>query len=256
MNAGKSAYTKVPTKAAEDSVEGHGMTILASAETTDEDEADPEHKDKLNQEGPINHSSIFKLAVVEVIANFSVSVGFYIVGSGMYQVIYSSVVIWCAILSYVTMGRTLTTTQWVAIVGTSIGLAISAMGNTAPKGDATSAPLLILGMIITLSGTFFYSCVYVFSDHILSQQVPGPSPIRVCSYVGAYCSVLSILWILGYTLPRFHELIQVNPEVTMQSVAGMYALLVIASATHAWNYYELIGRTGNVAEARKEVRIR
>lgn len=53
----------------------------------------------------------------------------------MYQVIYSSVVIWCAILSYVTMGRTLTTMQWVAIVGTSIGLAISAMGNTAPKGD-------------------------------------------------------------------------------------------------------------------------
>lgn len=59
------------------------MTILASAETTDEDEADPEHKDKLNQEGPINHSSIFKLAVAEVIANFSVSVGFYIVGSGV-----------------------------------------------------------------------------------------------------------------------------------------------------------------------------
>lgn len=63
--------------------------------------------------------------------------------------------------------------------------------------------------------------------------------------------MLSILWILGYTLPRFDELIQVNPEVTMQSVAGMYALLVISSATHAWNYYELIGRTGNVSELTK-----
>jgi drug/metabolite transporter (DMT)-like permease len=52
----------------------------------------------------------------------------------MYQVIYSSVVIWCAILSYFTMGRTLTTTQWVAIMGTSVGLAISAMGNTS-QGD-------------------------------------------------------------------------------------------------------------------------
>jgi hypothetical protein len=91
------------------------------------------------------------------------------------------------------------------------------------------------------------ACVYVFSDHILSQQVPGPSPIRVCSYVGAYCSVLSILWILGYTLPRFDELIHVNPEVSMQSVFGMYGLLILASATHAWNYYELISRTGNVS---------
>lgn len=91
------------------------------------------------------------------------------------------------------------------------------------------------------------ACVYVFSDHILSQQVPGPSPIRVCSYVGAYCTVLSVIWIMVYTVPRFDELIHVNPDVSMQSVAGMYALLIVASATHAWNYYELIGRTGNVS---------
>lgn len=105
---------------------------------------------------------------------------------------------------------------------------------------------------------FFQSiaCVYVFSDHILSQQVPGPSPIRVCSYVGAYCSVLSILWILGYTLPRFDELIHVNPEVSMQSVFGMYGLLILASATHAWNYYELIGRTGNVSVEQCESSVR
>lgn len=95
------------------------------------------------------------------------------------------------------------------------------------------------------------ACVYVFSDHILSQQVPGPSPIRVCSYVGAYCTVLSVIWIMVYTVPRFDELIHVNPDVPMQSVAGMYALLIVASATHAWNYYELIGRTGNVSNAGK-----
>jgi hypothetical protein len=92
------------------------------------------------------------------------------------------------------------------------------------------------------------ACVYVFSDHILSKQVPGPSPIRVCSYVGAYSTMLSLIWIMIYTVPRFNELIHVNPELSMQSVAGMYALLILASATHAWNYYELIGRTGNVSD--------
>ncbi|KAG2176518.1 hypothetical protein INT44_007181 [Umbelopsis vinacea] len=245
MNSRKQAYTKLPTKSEDDSVEGHGMTIISTVDINGEED-DPEHKSKLSQEGPIHHKSIFKLACVEVVANFTVSVGFYLVGSGMYQVIYSSVVIWCAILSYLTMGRTLTPTQWVAIMGTSVGLAISAMGNTS-QGDATSAPLLIFGMILTLSGTFFYSCVYVFSDHILSQQVPGPSPIRVCSYVGAYCTVLSVIWISVYTIPRFDELIHVSPDVSMQSIAGMYGLLILASATHAWNYYELIGRTGNVA---------
>ncbi|CAM0136678.1 hypothetical protein VKS41_003486 [Umbelopsis sp. WA50703] len=247
MNSARSSYTPLAVKSEDDSLEGHGMTIIATAETTLHDDDDPDQKGKLIHEGPVNHRSVFKLACIEVIANFSVSVGFYIVGSGMYQVIYSSVVIWCAILSYLTMGRTLTPLQWMAIVGTSIGLAISAMGNTSPAGDSTSAPLLVIGMFVTLSGTFMYSCVYVFSDHILSQQVPGPSPIRVCSYVGAYCSVLSIIWISVYTIPKFNELIHINPEVSMQSVYGMYVLLIIASATHAWNYYELIGLTGNVA---------
>ncbi|KAJ2958699.1 hypothetical protein NQZ79_g5731 [Umbelopsis isabellina] len=231
MNSARSNYTPLPVKSEDDILEGHGMTIIATAETNLHDDEDPDQKSKLIHEGPINHRSVFKLACIEVIANFSVSVGFYIVGSGMYQVIYSSVVIWCAILSYLTMGRTLTPLQWMAIVGTSIGLAISALGNTSPAGDSTSAPLLIIGMFVTLSGTFMYSCVYVFSDHILSQQVPGPSPIRVCSV---------------YTVPKFNELIHVNPEVSMQSVYGMYGLLIIASATHAWNYYELIGLTGNV----------
>ena len=53
----------------------------------------------------------------------------------MYQVIYSSVVIWCAILSYFIMGRMLTTVQWFAIFGTSVGLAVSAIGNTSPAAD-------------------------------------------------------------------------------------------------------------------------
>jgi hypothetical protein len=59
--------------------------------------------------------------------------------------------------------------------------------------------------------------------------------------------VLSIIWISVYTIPKFNELIHINPEVSMQSVYGMYVLLIIASATHAWNYYELIGLTGNVS---------
>lgn len=45
----------------------------------------------------------------------------------MYQVIYSSVVIWCAILTWLFMGRALATIQWIAIIGTSIGLGVSSL---------------------------------------------------------------------------------------------------------------------------------
>lgn len=53
----------------------------------------------------------------------------------MYQVIYSSVVIWCAILTYFLMGRDLSKLQWIAIFGTSAGLALSSMGNFTNAGD-------------------------------------------------------------------------------------------------------------------------
>ncbi|KAG0169539.1 hypothetical protein DFQ30_003525 [Apophysomyces sp. BC1015] len=78
-------------------------------------------------EGPVPHRSIIKLAILDVIGNFCVTVGFSMIGSGMYQVIYSSVVIWCAILNFLFMNRHISKLQWVAIFGSSAGLAISSL---------------------------------------------------------------------------------------------------------------------------------
>ncbi|CAO3591523.1 unnamed protein product [Absidia cylindrospora] len=198
-------------------------------------------------EGKIEHSAIIKLSVLDVIANFCVTVGFAIIGSGMYQVIYSSVVIWCAILTYFLMGRTLTKIQWVAIFGTSAGLAICSlgtMGNT--SDDLDNTPLLMLGTLLTLGGTFFYSCIYVYSDYVLSKQSPPPLPARICCYIGMYSTVISLIWISVYTLPRYDQLLHIN-NASKEMVWAMYLMVTIANGTHSWNYYELIDRTGSVA---------
>jgi drug/metabolite transporter (DMT)-like permease len=55
----------------------------------------------------------------------------------MYQVIYSSVVIWCAILTFLFMNRRLSKLQWFAIFGTSAGLAISSLGNFSSSDTAS-----------------------------------------------------------------------------------------------------------------------
>ncbi|KAK4509276.1 uncharacterized protein ATC70_007626 [Mucor velutinosus] len=204
------------------------------------------------EEGPIPHKSVIKLAVLDVFANFCVTVGFAIVGSGMYQVIYSSVVIWCALLTWLFMKRTLSTMQWIAIFGTSAGLAISSMDNftSSAEVDAQSAAkttILMFGTLMTLGGTFFYSCVYVYSDYIMSQQKPPPLPARICFYSGIYTSIISLVWISLYTLPRFDQLIHLKEGTTMDSVWFIYLLVVVANASHSWNYYELIDRTGSVA---------
>lgn len=67
--------------------------------------------------------------------------------------------IWCAILTYIFMGRTLTRLQWIAIFGTSAGLALSSFGNFGINGDNEEdqgAAKLMLGTIMTMGGTFFY----------------------------------------------------------------------------------------------------
>lgn len=81
----------------------------------------------MKEEGPIPHFPIIKLASLDIISSFALTIGFSIIGSGMYQVIYSSVVIWCAIFTWFFMGRALSRIQWMAIIGTSIGLGISSL---------------------------------------------------------------------------------------------------------------------------------
>ncbi|CAI2181167.1 10176_t:CDS:2 [Funneliformis geosporum] len=105
----------------------------------------------------VNYKMIIAASFLDVIANFALTIGFFYVGSGMYQVIYSSVVIWCAILSFFLLGRKLSLLQSVSIVGVSVGLALSAFG------------------------------INQISDRILSACTPDtrpPSPEKVCFLVG------------------------------------------------------------------------
>lgn len=95
------------------------------------------------------------------------------------------------------------------------------------------------------------ACLYVYSDHILSRQVPPPLPARVCFMSGLYSTALSLIWVAVYTLPRFDQLIHVHDEVSNAEVLSMYAFVTVSNALHSWNYYELIERTGNVSKGDK-----
>ncbi|CAO3702012.1 unnamed protein product [Rhizopus stolonifer] len=206
------------------------------------------HEDGSNYiEGPIQHASVIKLAILDVLANSCVTLGFSIIGSGMYQVIYSSVVIWCAILTFLIMNKRLSTLQWIAIFGTSAGLALSSLDSMSDSREEAKTGILMFGTLMTLGGTFFYSCAYVYSDFIMSKQVPPPLPARVCCYAGMYASLISLLWISVYTLPRYDQLIHIKPGTSHGQVVQVYLLVIASNSLHSWNYYELIDRTGSVA---------
>ncbi|KAI8981714.1 hypothetical protein BDF20DRAFT_818337 [Mycotypha africana] len=173
------------------------------------------------EEGPVSHKSVIKLACMDIVANFCV-----------------------------TVGRSLSILQWIAIFGTTVGLAVSSMDNFSNTGTSSNNPhatVLMFGTLMTLGGTFGYSCVYVYSDYMMSQYNPPPLPARICSYVGMYTSLLSLVWIGVYTMPQFDKLIHIKEGVSTVTVMYMYILVTISNACHSWNYYELIDRTGSVS---------
>ncbi|KAG9070043.1 hypothetical protein KI688_009373 [Linnemannia hyalina] len=199
------------------------------------------------------HWPVIQVAVMDVIANAMVTVGFFYVGSGMYQVIYSSIVIWCAILTRIFLSRKLNNIQWVAIFGVTIGLAISAVGtvqDASPDGPVQSWIEKSFGALVTLGATFLYACVYVLSDKVLSTTKPTPIPEKVCSMVGGYASLLTFLYLCVHTFPNWKtEVMDViaNRQGSTVGILLVYPLLVISSMLHSLNYYVLLSRINNIA---------
>ncbi|CAG8504523.1 15995_t:CDS:2, partial [Dentiscutata heterogama] len=225
-----------------------------------------------NQNEVVNYYLIIAASLLDITANFALTIGFFYVGSGMFQVIYSSVVIWCAILSFIFLGRKLLFVQSLCIFGVFIGLALSALGiyqdqgdqhSTPPPATATGPTLLhsfnmsstMFGMILTSFATFGYACVYVVSDQIFivraSNELP-PSPEKACFLVGSCCSCLSILYIIFYTIPNWNSL--VTDEIAKKAehtstftIVTIYLMLIFASFIHNLAYYQLIKQIGNVS---------
>ncbi|KAI8362376.1 hypothetical protein B0O80DRAFT_435745 [Mortierella sp. GBAus27b] len=200
------------------------------------------------------HWPVIQVAVMDVVANALVTIGFFYVGSGMYQVIYSSIVIWCAILTRIFLARKLNNVQWLAIVGVTIGLAISAVG-TVQDVSPDDGPVQTwleksFGALITLGATFLYACVYVLSDKVLSTFKPKPIPEKVCSMVGGYASLLTFVYLCVYTFPKWQtEVVDVvhAHHGSWVSIVLVYPLVTISSMLHSLNYYVLISRINSVA---------
>ncbi|KAG0202294.1 hypothetical protein BGX28_005151 [Mortierella sp. GBA30] len=200
------------------------------------------------------HWPVIQVAVMDVIANALVTVGFFYVGSGMYQVIYSSIVIWCAILTRIFLSRKLNNVQWVAIVGVTFGLAISAIGTvqevSPDDGPVQSWLEKSFGALVTLGATFLYACVYVLSDKVLSTFQPKPIPEMVCSMVGGYASLLTFIYLCLHTIPQWKtEVLDVveTHNGNWSEILLIYPLLTISSLLHALNYYVLLSRINNIA---------
>ncbi|CAG8558221.1 28688_t:CDS:2 [Racocetra persica] len=215
----------------------------------------------------VNYCFIFAISLLEIMANFTLTLGLFYVGSGTYQVIHSSIIIWCAILSFLFLGRKLSRVQSLCVIGVCIGIFISSLGISKNSIVAITTepiifnsyhiPLTMIGLILTSLATFGSACVYVILDQLLTTiRVPNelpPSPAKACFLIGTINSCLAMIYIVMYTIPNWKVLIIEEIEKKSQHVNTFiiiisYLMLILASFFHNFAAYWVVKHLGDIGQ--------
>nr|KAJ3414560.1 hypothetical protein HK105_001734 [Polyrhizophydium stewartii] len=121
------------TKAASLSALGGAEAAAAAASSSSSSSSSALH----GSDASPNHALLIALSIPDVLGSILLNIGLFYVGSGSYQVIYSSVIIFTAIFSLIFMRRRMSRAQWLSIIVITLGLSISAWG---PGGSDFGAP--------------------------------------------------------------------------------------------------------------------
>ncbi|KAJ3054286.1 hypothetical protein HK097_002168 [Rhizophlyctis rosea] len=191
--------------------------------------------------------TIFGVSTLDVLGNVILMVGMFYVGSGLYQVIYSSVIVFTALLSKCFLRRTMSWAQWAAIFAITGGLSLTALErperNTKRSEDHTPHPeTQPIGFILTILGTAIYAIVYILNDHILSTNPTTFPPRKLCVQVGSTSTLLTTLIMLLVSLDTVLAM-----PLTDSSVIFGYVILILSALFHNLTYFELLEGTGAVA---------
>eukprot|EP00287_Rhodomonas_sp_CCMP768_P028480 CAMPEP_0202856250 /NCGR_PEP_ID=MMETSP1389-20130828/91935_1 /ASSEMBLY_ACC=CAM_ASM_000865 /TAXON_ID=302021 /ORGANISM="Rhodomonas sp., Strain CCMP768" /LENGTH=450 /DNA_ID=CAMNT_0049534895 /DNA_START=162 /DNA_END=1515 /DNA_ORIENTATION=- len=199
--------------------------------------------------GPSATSSqaILGCASADVFANVSCMVGLQFVGSGIFQVLYASVVCFTALLSKAFLGKSPSALQWSGIFAIAAGLCLTSHGS-APAHLQTDTGLVLMGIGITLVGCVGYASTYVMVESILSRG-NSIEPQRLCVCVGAFGTLVHLAYMSSYTFPYFDQLIMQNIAAKggdLKTVLMLYSTLVLSAFIHNWNYFFLLRHSGAV----------
>lgn len=115
------------------------------------------------------------VAILDVAGHSILTVGLFLVGSGFYQVIFSSVIVFAAIYNRVFLKRSMPYMSWAAVFLITFGLAVNVLGagKLHVKGKVhqlDETHRLVIGFAVTLAGTAIFSGVYTLNDALMSSS--------------------------------------------------------------------------------------
>ena len=178
-------------------------------------------------EGRLSCSLTLKTALVasiDIVAQTMNYSGVTLAGPTIFALIYSSVTIWCALLSRLLLKREMSKLQWVAVAIVFIGLGITGLSSLEYGPDIARGTILI-GL-----GSALHALMYVLSEMVMKNdnnrgKEEDVSAQMYCGVYGTVASSIFLLWQIFYTRQHFNELI-LEPMQSAGTTIG-YALIIL-----------------------------
>jgi len=194
---------------------------------------------------------LFLLALSDLLGMFFSIRGLQKAGSGLFQVVFSSVVVWAALLSKMLLCKQIGKGEWFGIVVVSLGLICSALGQMGGyySGDEFRVHEVAVGIALTLLGSFFHSLGYVLGE--IAGYFPEPlSTKKICTFVGAANSFVLTIYCVLYTVPNWNMLVTEKVAAVGGSetviMLGLF-LMIVSNLAHAITYFQLLSSSGAVS---------
>eukprot|EP01080_Neovahlkampfia_damariscottae_P011296 gene11296-4107_t len=203
---------------------------------------EPQNKKLREKESATIYIVIYAMAGLT--GNLLCNIGMTYAGSGIFQVLYSSSLIFTALISFVVNKKKTTVTQTIAIFVIVGGLSVTAIPNFFSNDKANEK--FSTGIFLSLAGTFLMSIGYVLDEYLLDNK----HRFQLESYHLAVRTGLLSFTVLTtyqyfYILPKWTE---VTSSITNTQM--VLILLFVQFSADLFNiiaYYAAISKVGATA---------
>lgn len=220
-----------------------------------------------------SHTLLILIAALDVIGCIFCLVATVMIGSGLYQVLYASILVMTALLSQWILGYKQNRRQWIFLILVTIGLwSCSFASHTTtsggslltensvvnemdecrkyfPIGICQYLSLHVIGIVLTLIGTFIYAIQSVLCELMNSRPSLKVSSGILNGAIGWYGLIMSTVWIVVYTIPNWNELVT-RPmsahQLTLFDVSRVLLLYLLSNVFHRITYWTVVEKTGSI----------
>ena len=209
---------------------------------------------------PLSNRAVFKkkitilkyivgICLTDIASNYLNFTGLINAGSGIYTVLYSSVVVYTAMMSYFVLARNLHIAQWIGIFTMVAGLMLSGIQGLAGGNMLDPTSDEALGVLQIFAGTLLHSLLYLFSEIVIVNvdEVDQIAPEMLSFCIGIGGVIFFGIWQFIYTIPNYETLVVENIKSKngdILIIVSTYIVLTMVNYIHCICFFNILGHFG------------